>query len=140
MAKAKALPKQPVALTPAEAERRDKLPGRLTAREYQVLCLAVQGLSNVEIGASLGISTTGTVKVHMRHILRALHVEQREDLRMFAEYLGVTPGEPKLSRRQLVVELYAYIDSTICQHTPVHDAFATLLDYCQRLRRFERCL
>ena len=48
----------------------------LTGREREVLTAAADGLSNKEIGARLGIAT-GTVKVHVRHVLDKLDVADR---------------------------------------------------------------
>lgn len=48
----------------------------LTDREIEVLALMAKGLSNKEIGASLG-RTEGTVKVHVIHILQKLDASDR---------------------------------------------------------------
>ena len=48
----------------------------LTGREHDVLRAAAQGFSNKRIAARLGIAT-GTVKVHVRHILDKLGVPDR---------------------------------------------------------------
>ncbi len=48
----------------------------LTAREFEVLKLIVQGKSNKEIGDNLGISE-GTVKSHVNNILSKLNVTDR---------------------------------------------------------------
>jgi DNA-binding NarL/FixJ family response regulator len=48
----------------------------LTARELEVLRLLVQGKTNREIGSELVIST-GTVKVHVEHIIGKLGVSDR---------------------------------------------------------------
>jgi DNA-binding NarL/FixJ family response regulator len=48
----------------------------LTPRELEVLELVSRGLSNSAIGAKLVIAE-GTVKAHVRHILKKLNVETR---------------------------------------------------------------
>src|SRR5262245_58054460 len=48
----------------------------LTARELEVLAALAKGFSNAQIGSALG-RTEGTVKVHVRNILRKLGVEDR---------------------------------------------------------------
>ncbi len=50
----------------------------LTPRQVEVLCLAAQGHTNLDIGNSLGIAE-GTVKLHMRDVFRALNVENRSE-------------------------------------------------------------
>ena len=52
--------------------------GRLTAREVEVLELIAQGLSNRDVGKSLGI-TEETTKVHVRNIMDKLDVEDRTE-------------------------------------------------------------
>jgi len=52
--------------------------GQLTAREVEVLELIAQGLSNKEVGKSLGI-TEETTKVHVRNIMEKLDVEDRTE-------------------------------------------------------------
>jgi len=49
---------------------------RLTRREYEVLVLLVEGLTNKEIGVKLFISPR-TVEAHLRHIYEKLHVKAR---------------------------------------------------------------
>ena len=48
----------------------------LSPREQDVLCSLVQGCSNKEIAAQLGVSI-GTVKPHLRHIFHKLEVSDR---------------------------------------------------------------
>jgi DNA-binding NarL/FixJ family response regulator len=57
-------------------EERDALAVHLTARELEVLTLLSEGLPNKLIGRRLKISS-GTVKVHISNIFRALHVSNR---------------------------------------------------------------
>jgi len=52
--------------------------GQLTAREVEVLELIAPGLSNKEVGRSLGI-TEETTKVHVRNIMEKLDVEDRTE-------------------------------------------------------------
>ena len=52
--------------------------GQLTAREVEVLELIAQGLSNKEVGKSLGI-TEETTKVHVRNIMEKLDVDDRTE-------------------------------------------------------------
>jgi DNA-binding NarL/FixJ family response regulator len=54
-----------------------------TPREDQVISMLVAGMSNVEIGASLGIDA-GTVKGHLGRIMRKAGVGNRVELTMFA--------------------------------------------------------
>lgn len=51
----------------------------LSRREREILELLLRGLSNMEIAADLSISVP-TVKVHIRHIYKKLHVRCRVDL------------------------------------------------------------
>ena len=60
----------------------------LTARQLEVLGLVAQGLSNAEIGRRLFLSE-GTVKWHVRKILRALGVANRAQA--VARYLAAGP-------------------------------------------------
>lgn len=48
----------------------------LSHREQEVMRALAQGLRNKEIAAALGVSV-GTVKTHLRHIFRKLHVADR---------------------------------------------------------------
>ena len=50
--------------------------GALSRREREVLAALARGCRNKEISAQLGVSV-GTVKTHLRHIFRKLHVEDR---------------------------------------------------------------
>jgi len=64
----------------------------LTPAEQSVVELAVQGLSNVEIGARLFIGR-GTVKTHLAHVYAKLQVANRTELaRLAAELAGVASG------------------------------------------------
>lgn len=52
--------------------------GQLSPRESEILALIAKGLSNKEIGNSLGISA-GTVRNHLGHIYEKLHVRCRTE-------------------------------------------------------------
>ena len=55
----------------------------LTPREREILCLLVDGQSNKVIGRNLGISD-GTVKLHVKAILRKLKVHSRVEAAVMA--------------------------------------------------------
>lgn len=57
--------------------------GPLTPREKEILNCLGQGASNKEIGATLGISEH-TVKIHLRHILKKLRLNNRVQAAIFA--------------------------------------------------------
>jgi len=61
--------------------------GQLTAREKEVLQKMSEGLSNKEIGLSLCISEN-TVKVHVKNILRKLHLQNRTEAAAYARRWG----------------------------------------------------
>ncbi len=65
---------------PAGAET--ELPD-LTPREKEILCLLVEGQSNKVIARNLGISD-GTVKLHVKAILRKLRVHSRVEAAVLA--------------------------------------------------------
>jgi len=56
--------------------RHEAIPARFTPRQLEVLALLCEGLSNKLICRRLNIAT-GTVKVHIGYILRALGVTTR---------------------------------------------------------------
>ncbi|MFT7643628.1 MAG: DNA-binding NarL/FixJ family response regulator, partial [Pirellulaceae bacterium] len=60
----------------------------LTNREYQVLRHISYGLSNREIGLSLGISIE-TVKEHVQNILRKVDVSDRTQAAVWAVRRGL---------------------------------------------------
>jgi two-component system nitrate/nitrite response regulator NarL len=64
-----------------------KTPGQLTPREKEVLQKLSEGLSNKEIGLSLCISEN-TVKVHVKNILRKLHLQNRTEAAAYARRWG----------------------------------------------------
>ncbi len=55
----------------------------LTARENQILKLIAQGLSNKMIARKLDI-TEGTVKVHVKHLLKKLNLRSRVEVAVWA--------------------------------------------------------
>jgi DNA-binding NarL/FixJ family response regulator len=64
-----------------------KTSGQLTPREKEVLQKLSEGLSNKEIGLSLCISEN-TVKVHVKNILRKLHLQNRTEAATYARRWG----------------------------------------------------
>jgi DNA-binding NarL/FixJ family response regulator len=72
--------------------------GRITARELEVLRLLVDGATNRDIAARLGI-TENTTKVHLRNILDKLHLRNRQQAAAYAVSSGlVRPGESGADR------------------------------------------
>ena len=65
-----------------------KTSGQLTPREKEVLEKLSEGLSNREIGLSLCISEN-TVKVHVKNILRKLHLQNRTEAAAYAQRWGL---------------------------------------------------
>jgi two-component system, NarL family, response regulator LiaR len=61
---------------------------RFTARERETLRLLMDGLSNREIGAALGVAEK-TVKTHVRNILHKLGVRSRTQAVVEAQRLGL---------------------------------------------------
>ena len=55
----------------------------LTNREYEVLCCVASGLANREIAQVLKI-TDGTVKVHVKHLLKKLKLRSRVEAAVWA--------------------------------------------------------
>lgn len=66
----------------------------LTTREDQVLKLIAQGLSNKMIARNLDI-TEGTVKVHVKHLLKKLNLRSRVEVAVWA-----VNNDPSLSKPQ----------------------------------------
>lgn len=65
----------------------------LTAREDQILKLIAQGLSNKMIARNLDI-TEGTVKVHVKHLLKKLNLRSRVEVAVWA-----VNNDPSLAKR-----------------------------------------
>ncbi|MGH2534460.1 MAG: LuxR C-terminal-related transcriptional regulator [Thermomicrobiales bacterium] len=76
------------AMDPAASRPEEKGASRLTPRELDVLRLLVEGQSDREIGAALGISPR-TVETHVAHVLNKLGVETRTAAATFAVRLGL---------------------------------------------------
>lgn len=55
----------------------------LTPREQEILCLIAKGFSNKLIARELGLSV-GTIKVHVRHILKKLQLKSRVEAAVWA--------------------------------------------------------
>jgi DNA-binding NarL/FixJ family response regulator len=72
---------------PTSYRQRD-LKNPLTDRETQVLRHISQGMSNTEIGVTLGISVE-TVKEHVQNIIRKLDVEDRTQAAVWAVKSGI---------------------------------------------------
>jgi two-component system NarL family response regulator len=67
----------------------ERLPRQeLSARETEVLQLVVEGKSNKEIAAAIGLSD-GTVRVHLSHIFEKLGVHDRTQAAMQAVQRGI---------------------------------------------------
>lgn len=86
-------------LDPAVAHRLFKEPptspathnAGLTRREKEVLELVAQGLSNRDVAHNLSLSS-GTVKLHVSHILGKLNVSSRTEAAVLATQMGLVPG------------------------------------------------
>jgi two-component system nitrate/nitrite response regulator NarL len=66
-----------------EPHPRDEDAAGLTDRERQILELVAQGLSNKHIARQLDI-TEGTVKVHVKHLLKKLNLRSRVEAAVWA--------------------------------------------------------
>ena len=77
------------AVRPVVATRPPVLEGLLTSRELEVLALMATGATNDRIAQRLVIAT-GTVKSHVKQILRKLRVENRAEA--ISQYLRLTIG------------------------------------------------
>jgi RNA polymerase sigma factor (sigma-70 family) len=64
-----------------------KLQDILSEREQEVVIWAVQGMTNKEIAAQLGISAK-TVKTHLQHVFRKLNVRRRVQLSALSPHLS----------------------------------------------------
>ncbi|MCU0069995.1 response regulator [Pseudomonas koreensis] len=60
----------------------------LTAREKEVMALAVKGLMNKQIAGQINLSEI-TVKIHRAHAMKKMHARSFADLVRMAEALGV---------------------------------------------------
>jgi PAS domain S-box-containing protein len=77
---------------------RQKLPFRLSPRQYEVLDLVVQGRSNKEIAAALHIKE-GSVKAHIHAILRTMQVASRAEVIATVERHRASAVEQETARR-----------------------------------------
>lgn len=82
------------------AEHREQWP----PRQFAVLCLLAQGKANKQIAQILEIEE-GTVKIHLRHIMRKLGVANRTQAALAARRLGIS----------------ATLDDTLSAITLAHD-------------------
>jgi two-component system nitrate/nitrite response regulator NarL len=64
----------------------------LTPRETEILCLLAEGQSNKLIARNLGISD-GTVKLHVKAILRKLNIHSRVEAAVMAVEHGLRKKE-----------------------------------------------
>lgn len=71
----------------ANTKARDKL-AKLTNRERQILWHISNGLSNKKVGIDLNI-TEGTVKVHVKSILKKLNINNRTQAAIYVHEKGV---------------------------------------------------
>ncbi len=65
----------------------------LTKREEEILQQLARGSTNKEIAQALGI-TENTVKIHLRSILKKLHVNNRIQAALYAQREGLAAFEP----------------------------------------------
>ncbi len=72
----------------SEPEQQDGPFADLTPREMEILCLLAEGQSNKVIARNLGISD-GTVKLHVKAILRKLDVHSRVEAAVMAVEQGM---------------------------------------------------
>ena len=68
----------------------------LTPRETEILCLLAEGQSNKLIARNLGISD-GTVKLHVKAILRKLNIHSRVEAAVMAVEHGLRKKEKNIS-------------------------------------------
>jgi two-component system nitrate/nitrite response regulator NarL len=78
---------------PAPAPTKKTPLAHLTPREQEILAHLAEGQSNKVIGRELGISD-GTVKLHVKAILRKLGVHSRVEAAVIAVEQGVGRGKP----------------------------------------------
>ncbi len=72
-----------------KTHQRDDLQTLLTPREYEILSHLAEGQSNKVIGRELNISD-GTVKLHVKSILKKLDVHSRVEAAVIAVERGIT--------------------------------------------------
>jgi two-component system NarL family response regulator len=74
--------------TPSQDEEAFVLLEPLSEREYDVLRLMTDGMSNAEIAAKLNVSVS-TVKTHVKHILHKMNVADRTQAALMAVRNGL---------------------------------------------------
>ena len=80
---------------PIEEDKKEKPFSALTPRELEILCLLADGQSNKVIARNLGISD-GTVKLHVKAILRKLEVHSRVEAAVIAVEQGLRQNKNNL--------------------------------------------
>jgi DNA-binding CsgD family transcriptional regulator len=80
-------------VTPAQPRPERIAQSYLTYREWTVLALLAEGLTNEEIAIALGISKE-TIKSHIKHSLRRLGCRNRAELVNVGWRTGMLPPEP----------------------------------------------
>jgi len=66
---------------------------RLTRREREIMLLVSEGLQNKEIGRQLDVSE-GTVKIHLHHIFKKLHIANRTALAILVRTSLIETAQP----------------------------------------------
>jgi two-component system nitrate/nitrite response regulator NarL len=84
---------------PAEEEKKLSPFSELTPRELEILCLLADGQSNKVIARNLGISD-GTVKLHVKAILRKLEVHSRVEAAVIAVEQGLRQNSSNTQETQ----------------------------------------
>ena len=77
-----------ISFNQTEEEQEQDLFSDLTPREREILCLLAEGQSNKLIARNLGISD-GTVKLHVKAILRKLGIHSRVEAAVIAVEQGL---------------------------------------------------
>jgi two-component system NarL family response regulator len=72
-----------------EADKNSQAQGLLSPRQMQILTLVAQGQTYRQVAETLAISEP-TVKYHMAEILERLHLENREQVIVYAARMGLT--------------------------------------------------
>ncbi|MFV2032483.1 MAG: response regulator [Gammaproteobacteria bacterium] len=75
-----------------DLDESDSLFDELTPRETEILCLLAEGQSNKVIARNLGISD-GTVKLHVKAILRKLNIHSRVEAAVLAVEHGLKESQ-----------------------------------------------
>jgi len=82
---------------PIEEKKKETPFSALTPRELEILCLLADGQSNKVIARNLGISD-GTVKLHVKAILRKLEVHSRVEAAVIAVEQGLRQNKSNPSK------------------------------------------